>query len=805
MDLLDQDQDIISWLVIENGISGRISVALQPGDYTLKVAGIENVDASHPFIISLQPSRMLYEIEPNDTYQEGTELGQDISMKGFLADGDLDFYAFTLDAPRYMKLDFVADTPGTEYSLILYKNDDQNPIDSTVCQKGSSALIEVGLTAGDYYLKVEPVGVTDIQPAYTITLAQSGNTQLEIESNNTILFANGFDSSQPKQGRIYADSDLDYFGFYVPEEVLVEVSFSSESDVADYNISITNGAETSVYQKLSTDGATVALSRKLPAGNYYIRIQPGDDVDPNAFYHLSTTTTSFTGLKALAGISLDADAEQVGVGDSLQIHAIGNYSDATQAPISGVAWSTSDEAIATVDQSGMVTGVSDGYVTIYASLEGQVEQITLTAGFGEKPDYQTWGNLILVAGGGIAPTNSLKDSTQYLSDVTYSRFIGRAFEKEDIYYFNPMTSHDIDGDGFPDHIVSDDTPTVDEVRWAIEEWAQGQASVGPLYIVLINHGGIDTFEIVPGEIITAADLYASISAFENATDRQVVIIIEACKSGSFVDDLVDPGTRRMVITSTDEGNAYLGLKGRISFTQFFMDGLLGGATFQNSFLKTEDRLASCGRPYSLMNSQIVEGVDLTLSQERLGGNFAIAGLLPEIVAQTQDFTTQAQTAHEFNVTVSDLTGRTKVWAVVETPDYRPPAVVGDLEAPEVQLPTFDLTDEESGVLDGVFKGSYSDFIYNGQYKIVFYGRNAEDMVTISPPTIVSVSGGIDWAMDPGDVNGDGTVSLKDALTALQVVLGIAPSSQVYSEADVNSDQKIGMAEVIYILQYIVGL
>jgi len=43
----------------------------------------------------------------------------------------------------------------------------------------------------------------------------------------------------------------------------------------------------------------------------------------------------------------------------------------------------------------------------------------------------------------------------------------------------------------------------------------------------------------------------------------------------------------------------------------------------------------------------------------------------------------------------------------------------DLEAPEVKLSTFNLTDEENGVLDGVFKGLYGNFVYNGEYKVVF--------------------------------------------------------------------------------------
>ena len=81
--------------------------------------------------------------------------------------------------------------------------------------------------------------------------------------------------------------------------------------------------------------------------------------------------------------------------------------------------------------------------------------------------------------------------------------------------------------------------------------------------------------------------------------------------------------------------------------------------------------------------------------------------------------------------------------MVEPPDYRPPEVVGDLEAPEVSLPTFDLTDEDNGVLDGVFVGSYGDFIYDEQYRIVFYARNADGLVTLSAPTVVTVTGGIE--------------------------------------------------------------
>jgi hypothetical protein len=52
----------------------------------------------------------------------------------------------------------------------------------------------------------------------------------------------------------------------------------------------------------------------------------------------------------------------------------------------------------------------------------------------------------------------------------------------------------------------------------------------------------------------------------------------------------------------------------------------------------------------------------------------------------------------------------------------------------------------------------------------------------------------------GDIDGDGKVTLADAIIALQVLLGMDPAG-VQIESDVNGDNKIGMEEVVYILQY----
>jgi len=57
----------------------------------------------------------------------------------------------------------------------------------------------------------------------------------------------------------------------------------------------------------------------------------------------------------------------------------------------------------------------------------------------------------------------------------------------------------------------------------------------------------------------------------------------------------------------------------------------------------------------------------------------------------------------------------------------------------------------------------------------------------------------------GDVNGDFTVNLSDAIFVLGLMAGIEQSGTLHPEGDVNGDGKIDMNEVLYILQKAAGL
>ena len=61
----------------------------------------------------------------------------------------------------------------------------------------------------------------------------------------------------------------------------------------------------------------------------------------------------------------------------------------------------------------------------------------------------------------------------------------------------------------------------------------------------------------------------------------------------------------------------------------------------------------------------------------------------------------------------------------------------------------------------------------------------------------------------GDLNNDGAVNLADAILALKAIGGLNPVGMRFDYAtfgtDVNGDKKIGLAEVIYILQKVAGV
>jgi hypothetical protein len=96
--------------------------------------------------------------------------------------------------------------------------------------------------------------------------------------------------------------------------------------------------------------------------------------------------------------------------------------------------------------------------------------------------------------------------------------------------------------------------------------------------------------------------------------------------------------------------------------------------------------------------------------------------------------------------------------------------------------------------------SYSN-LANGSYTFSVRAKDETQNADLSPASQLFTVNYPSY----GDVYKDGNVDLLDAVSALQVCTGMRSAEEVNAFADVDGDGKIGMAEVIYILQKTAGL
>jgi len=752
----------------------HLPMGLSTGRYYIMLA---TTIANQAYELKLTSTDNIYEILPNNTLENASPMISDQVIGGSLVMNQKDFYSFEVPVPEFIGIDFQSQG---EKIVSIFHNDDTHRIDEIHVPADSPKTLSLGLGKGIYYMRVSSTSGTITPDPYCFTMYALSDTHLEIESNNTPRVATPISKDNWKQGRLFSRDDKDWYGFAIPVTTRFLVDFTSNASDADYDISIVDMQNVKIASKNSINGQSLTLKAYQNPGVYYILVESGADNDPENYYTLNIRADAdinpyaqIDGNVSLIGLSLSADKEQISIGESVHLTVLAHFSDATTEIADNaqlfILPTKDNQTIARLENNHRIKGLANGYASIVASYKGVTGRLTLIVGQpgNNTPIFNHHGNLILVAGGGIDNHNTLKVPTQYLANLVYQRFYGRYFANDDIYYFNPKTWHDIDGDGIKDNIVDKENISLTEFQNSITNWAVSRQSDGPLYVYLIDHGGIDTFKLFPNVNLSASDLDDYLDIFQNSTGRAVVVVIEACKSGSFVDDLMTDAMNRIVITSADNRDSYMHLDGSISFTQFFADYLYEGNSFQSSFEKALKKLRWSGTPYKFMHPQLSESKLGMADNVIVGGPFAVASLTPEIVNQSNGDRIPLHATKELFVELSDMFGIKSVTAVIVPPDYEIPETGGDFDTPIVTHSGLTLTDPD---LDGRFTGTYDQFDQTGRYAILFYAQNINDHVSVSLPTMIIVG---DVSPLPGDFNWDGRSDLKDMILGLQILCGIS--------------------------------
>ncbi|MCP4642504.1 MAG: 6-bladed beta-propeller, partial [bacterium] len=275
---------------------------------------------------------------------------------------------------------------------------------------------------------------------------------------------------------------------------------------------------------------------------------------------------------------------------------------------------------------------------------------------------------IVVAGGGPYPGNDLWAATQGAANYAYASLTSQAFTKETIYYLSADTDLDLDNNGVADDVDGDCTKA--NLQDALLTWAPdplGGLPTGDVVLYLVDHGGPDTFRVSGTEVLTAAELAPWLDTLEAQIQGKLIVVVDACYCGSFVDDISSPG--RIVITSaaSDEEAQF---QGSVSFSDYFWTRVFAGDTVQDAF---DVGVAGMGSQTPLLddngNGAANDGTDGTVAAvTHIGTGTQNTFSAPVITAAVGDHTLTGTATTTLWADATDTDGVASVWAVILPPD-----------------------------------------------------------------------------------------------------------------------------------------
>ncbi len=347
---------------------------------------------------------------------------------------------------------------------------------------------------------------------------------------------------------------------------------------------------------------------------------------------------------------------------------------------------------------------------------------------------------LIVAGRNNA--GSLANNISHITDVAYRTFLALGLPKSNIKYLSTAAQHDVDGNGANDDISGPPNPT--DVRNAIQDWARehGVKLGVPFYIYLADHGAPDTF-LATGNagVVTASDLNLWLGNLEATSGADNInVIIEACRSGSFINVTADGparigGRNRVVIASTASNlDAYASANGAY-FSDVFWTALGENRDLKTAFERGRAAVAAVDVLQTPWLDDNGDGMTSNLDGDLAGGRgfgSLTAGIPPVIDSATNGLIMNGQT---LQARVRDDVSVSSVRIELYPPDFVPPGTSPDGTTRVLDVPTVALT----GSGPDAFSASYNGFTQTGVYRLVVYASDGDGNQALPFTSTVTVT------------------------------------------------------------------
>jgi len=366
----------------------------------------------------------------------------------------------------------------------------------------------------------------------------------------------------------------------------------------------------------------------------------------------------------------------------------------------------------------------------------------------------TGGKAIIVAGGGPYKGNNIWDDTLMNANFAYQSLTMQGFTKETIYYLNHEQNIDLDDNGENDDI--DGLPTNINLEYAITNWA---ADTDNLVLYLVDHGFTKLFQMsgmnIPskarsisdeaGEMLTVDDLNEWLTIYEKKTNGKVILIYDACHSGSFLEPLslsnnsgMNPQNRIIISSSkSDEPSIFAG-QGSITFSSYFWTHISHGLNIGDSFNKAMNSMQFQGQHACIdsnANGQPNEYTDIAIAQSiHIGNGMKANEDAPIITGVSESQVIKNDTSATISVFgVHDSDGIVSVKAMIRPPVFD----IESIDNPIKNFPSIEFKLAAGDSYSGDYVGVYDKFNISGTYDILIYATDKK--LNMSPPVQTSVS------------------------------------------------------------------
>ena len=329
---------------------------------------------------------------------------------------------------------------------------------------------------------------------------------------------------------------------------------------------------------------------------------------------------------------------------------------------------------------------------------------------------------VLVVGEDVYGPGEPWKNSNFLGNYAYQTFLNRWFGKDDIFYFNPLTNQDVDGNGWEDDV--DHSPDLTLIGNTI---INDCSNADKLTIYMIGQGATDTLKINSTENLISTQLDNWLDTLQTSTDTEVYVVLECKGSGTFADDLIAPsGKERILITSAAPGyDSYCDAGGIFSFSQFFLGRIYEGDDIRKAFVYGQPAISYISRGRQVPglaadgNAIMNEKQDGLLSKNKyIGPGFLTGGDdLPTILEVAEDvFLTSGEvTSTVWCSGVFDSDGIKNVTAEIVPPDWPVSSIT--------ELP-LNYNDDNNR-----YDETYSQFTKPGDYRILYTAEDGEGNIS----------------------------------------------------------------------------